>query len=91
LTGREEHGPVRTDDKGDPAGRAGHHGNGDRRRLDKIIPVRLPADRWEQMRQEAGELGIGPTTLARVWILDRLRRRADGRDRRGGLADSGEG
>jgi hypothetical protein len=43
--------------------------------LDKVIPVRLPADKWEQMREEARDLGIGPTTLARMWILERLRQR----------------
>jgi hypothetical protein len=40
--------------------------------LDKVIPVRLPADKWERIREEARELGIGPTTLARMWILERL-------------------
>ncbi|MBI2830799.1 MAG: hypothetical protein HYX79_00885 [Chloroflexi bacterium] len=44
--------------------------------LDKVIPVRLSADKWEQMREEARELGIGPTTLARMWILERLRQKA---------------
>ena len=43
--------------------------------LDKVIPVRLPADKWEQIRQEGRELGVGPTTLARMWILERLRQR----------------
>jgi hypothetical protein len=43
--------------------------------LDKVIPVRLPADKWEQIRKEARELGVGPTTLARMWILERLRSR----------------
>ena len=43
--------------------------------LDKVIPVRLSADKWEQVREEARELGIGPTTLARMWILERLRSR----------------
>jgi hypothetical protein len=43
--------------------------------LDKVIPVRLPADKWEQMRQEAREMGVGPTTLARMWILEHLRQR----------------
>ncbi len=43
--------------------------------LDKVIPVRLPADKWEQIREEARELGIGPTTLARMWILEHLRQR----------------
>ncbi len=41
--------------------------------LDKVIPVRLSADKWEELRKEATELGIGPTTLARMWILERLR------------------
>ena len=40
--------------------------------LDKVIPVRLSADKWEELRREARELGIGPTTLARMWILERL-------------------
>lgn len=43
--------------------------------LDKVIPVRLPADKWEQIREEARELGVGPTTLARMWILEHLRQR----------------
>lgn len=43
--------------------------------LDKVIPVRLPADKWEQIRKEARELGVGPTTLARMWLLERLRQR----------------
>ena len=44
-----------------------------KRPLDKVIPVRLPSDKWEALRREARELGIGPTTLARMWILERLR------------------
>jgi hypothetical protein len=43
--------------------------------LDKVIPVRLSADKWEEMRHEARELGVGPTTLARMWLLERLRQR----------------
>ena len=43
--------------------------------LDKVIPVRLTSDKWEQIREEARELGVGPTTLARMWILERLRQR----------------
>lgn len=46
-----------------------------RKPLNKVIPIRLPADKWEQIREEARELGIGPTTLARMWILERLRQR----------------
>ena len=44
--------------------------------LDKVIPVRLSAEKWEEMRKEARELGIGPTTLARMWILERLCQKA---------------
>jgi len=47
--------------------------------LDKVIPVRLSADKWEALRKEARELGIGPTTLARMWILDRLRQKSKAR------------
>lgn len=43
--------------------------------LDKVIPVRLSTEKWEELREEARELGIGPTTLARMWILERLRQR----------------
>lgn len=43
--------------------------------LDKVIPIRLAADKWEALRKEASELGIGPTTLARMWILERLRQK----------------
>ena len=47
-----------------------------RKPLDKVIPVRLSAEKWEELKKEAQELGIGPTTLARMWILERLRQRA---------------
>ena len=44
--------------------------------LDKVIPVRLSAEKWEELRVEAHELGVGPTTLARMWIMERLRQQA---------------
>lgn len=47
--------------------------------LDKVIPVRLSADKWEELRREARELGIGPATLARMWILERLRQKTKAR------------
>jgi hypothetical protein len=44
-----------------------------RRPLDKVIPVRLPADKWEALRAEARELGIAPSTLLRMWVFEKLR------------------
>ena len=44
-----------------------------KRPLDKVIPVRMPSETWEELRREARELGIGPSTLARMWILEKLR------------------
>jgi hypothetical protein len=44
------------------------------RDLLKVVPVRFPADKWEQIMKEVNELGIGPNTLARIWRLDSLRR-----------------
>jgi hypothetical protein len=49
-----------------------------KRHLDKVIPVRISADKWEQIRQEAIELGVGSATPARIWILDGLRRQRSG-------------
>jgi hypothetical protein len=42
-----------------------------KRPLDK---VRLSSEKWEELRREARELGVGPTTLAQMWILEKLRR-----------------
>jgi len=44
-----------------------------KRPLDRVIPIRLPAAKWEMLRREAKEMGIGPTTLARMWLLEKLR------------------
>jgi hypothetical protein len=44
-----------------------------RRPLDRVVPVRIASHKWEELRREARELGIGPTTLARMWILEKLR------------------
>lgn len=40
--------------------------------LNKIVPIRLSADHWAELYRYAHELGIGPTTLARMWILEKL-------------------
>jgi len=38
--------------------------------LDRVIPIRISTEKWEELRHEARELGIGPTTLARMWIIE---------------------
>jgi hypothetical protein len=38
-----------------------------------VVPVRLSEEKWKELRAEAKELGIGPSTLVRMWVLDRLR------------------
>jgi len=43
-----------------------------KRPLDKIVPIRLPADQWAELYNYAHELGVGPTTLARMWIVEKL-------------------
>ena len=43
--------------------------------VDKVISIRISTDKWEELKKEASELGVGPTTLARMWILERLRER----------------
>jgi hypothetical protein len=45
-----------------------------KRPLEKVVPIRLQAEHWEELRKIAGELGVGPTTLARMWIIERLHR-----------------
>jgi hypothetical protein len=45
-----------------------------KRPLNKVVPIRLTADDWAELITEARELGVGPTTLARMWILERLRK-----------------
>jgi hypothetical protein len=42
--------------------------------LDTVLPVRLPSAKVELIKEESRELGITPSTLARIWILDSLRR-----------------
>ena len=44
-----------------------------KRPLNKVIPVRLSSKNWEELRREAREVGVGPTTLAQMWILEKLR------------------
>ncbi len=44
-----------------------------KRPLEKIVPIRMSADQWDTLRIEARELGVRPTTLLRMWVLERLR------------------
>ena len=40
--------------------------------LSKGITIRFDEETLEILRQQAHRKGIGPTTLARMWILERL-------------------
>ena len=42
----------------------------------KVLTVRFDEDTFEQLAKEAREKGIGPSTLARMVILQHLRARA---------------
>lgn len=41
--------------------------------LSEGITIRLDAETLETIRAEAQEKGIGPTTLVRMWVLERLK------------------
>jgi predicted DNA binding CopG/RHH family protein len=41
--------------------------------LSRGITIRLDQETLEQLRKTAHEKGIGPTTLARMWLLEHLR------------------
>ena len=43
------------------------------KRLSQGITIRLAPETLEKLRTQADEMGIGPTTLARIWILEHLR------------------
>jgi predicted DNA binding CopG/RHH family protein len=49
------------------------------KRLSSGITVRLDPDTLEQLRSLAQEKGIGPTTLIRMWVLERLGKHAANR------------
>lgn len=42
--------------------------------LDTVVPVRMAAETYEDLRREARARGIGPSTLIRMWILEQLAR-----------------
>jgi hypothetical protein len=41
--------------------------------MEKVIPIRVTAEQWQALREGAERLGIGPTTLVRMWALEQLR------------------
>jgi len=43
------------------------------KRLSEGLCIRLDAQTLAALRAKAQEQGIGPTTLARMWLLERLR------------------
>jgi len=43
------------------------------KRLSRGVTIRLDSDTLQQLRTMAQEKGIGPTTLIRMWVLERLR------------------
>jgi hypothetical protein len=43
-----------------------------KRPMEKVIPIRVSAEQWKAFRAEAERLGIGPTTLVRMWALEKL-------------------
>ena len=41
--------------------------------LSEGITIRFDPDTLAKLREEAAKKGVGPTTLARMWVLERLR------------------
>ena len=41
-----------------------------KKNLQKIIPIRVSQENWEQIKKEADRMGIGVSTLTRIWIMD---------------------
>jgi hypothetical protein len=43
------------------------------KQLSQTLNIRLDAETLETLRHEAKERGVGPTTLARMWIVEHLK------------------
>lgn len=43
--------------------------------LSEVLPVRLDAETLNKLRKEARKKGVGPTTLVRMWVIERLQSR----------------
>jgi hypothetical protein len=50
----------------------------EKRHFDKIIPLRISSERWEEVKKEAGALDMSSSALARMLITDGLRRLRQG-------------
>src|SRR5688572_15280792 len=51
------------------------------KRLSSGVTIRLDPDTLQQLRTLAHERGIGPTTLIRMWVLERLKEKQPTRRR----------
>jgi predicted DNA binding CopG/RHH family protein len=49
------------------------------KRLSTGVTIRLDPDTLQQLRTLAHERGIGPTTLIRMWVLERLKEKQPAR------------
>jgi len=47
-----------------------------KKNLQKIIPIRVSQENWEQIKKEANRMGIGVSTLTRIWIMDDIQKLA---------------
>ncbi|MBI4187677.1 MAG: hypothetical protein HY529_00540 [Chloroflexi bacterium] len=47
-----------------------------KKNLQKIIPIRVSHENWEQIKKEANRMGIGVSTLTRIWIMDDIQKLA---------------
>ena len=46
-----------------------------KRSLDIAAPVRLSDAVWKAVRADARVVGVGPSTLVRIWVRERLRQK----------------
>ena len=47
-----------------------------KKNLQKTIPIRVSQENWEQIKKKADRMGIGVSTLTRIWIMDELAKQA---------------
>ncbi len=40
--------------------------------LSEVLPIRFDSETLEKLRERAHKKGIGPTTLVRMWVMERL-------------------